>query len=167
MQYNTISGLRDLTTSGKLYPNVKGCGYPPILDCLEFFHHHGKIGEKFPCYVSSIDSDVVITSLDMEQVRIQYRILTLGIRGLFQASLSVTQKVLLIRVKAEFIPKSIRHQSKDNQPKIIKKTYLHPRSCKRSDTLFQKSLLLFTFDMERVLLQPANSLLQPAKKVRI
>ena len=45
---------------------------------------------------------------------------------------------------------------------------LVPRSCKRSDTLFQKSLLLFsTLNMERVLLQPANSLLQPAKKVRI
>ena len=35
------------------------------------------------------------------------------------------------------------------------------RSCKRSDTLFQIHLLLFS------LLHPANSLLQPAKKVRI
>ena len=39
------------------------------------------------------------------------------------------------------------------------------RSCKRSNTLFQKSFLLI--EIERVLLQPSNSLFQPAKKVRI
>ena len=39
-----------------------------------------------------------------------------------------------------------------------------PRSCKRREILFQISWL---FNMERVLLQPANSLLQPAKKVWI
>ena len=32
---------------------------------------------------------------------------------------------------------------------------------------FVSDILTFIFDMERVLLQPANSLLQPAKKVRI
>ena len=40
----------------------------------------------------------------------------------------------------------------------------HPRSCKSSDTL---EIFTYIFDIERVLLQPANSLLQPAKKVRI
>ena len=32
---------------------------------------------------------------------------------------------------------------------------------------FVSDILTFIFDMERVLLRPANSLLQPAKKIRI
>ena len=28
----------------KLYPNVKGCGYPPDLDCDAFFEEFGKVG---------------------------------------------------------------------------------------------------------------------------
>ena len=32
---------------------------------------------------------------------------------------------------------------------------------------FKRNFVTFIFDMERVLLQPAKSLLQPAKKVRI
>ena len=27
----------------KLYPNVKGCGYPPDLDCDAFFEEFGKV----------------------------------------------------------------------------------------------------------------------------
>ena len=55
-----------------------------------------------------------------------------------------------------------------NKTSLAKKTnlnHVNPRSCKRRETLFQKSLLLFS--TWRVLLQPPNSLLQPAKKVRI
>ena len=43
---------------------------------------------------------------------------------------------------------------------------IHSRSFKRSDTFFSETFT-FIFDKERVLLQPANSLLQPAKKVRL
>ena len=47
---------------------MKGCGYPPILECSNFYETYGYPGDQFPCYVSSVEPDIVITSLDREQV---------------------------------------------------------------------------------------------------
>ncbi|CAL4142199.1 unnamed protein product [Meganyctiphanes norvegica] len=49
----------------KLYPNVKGCGYPPDLNCDDFSQQYGTPGSKYPCYYSKIDPDMVLTHLDL------------------------------------------------------------------------------------------------------
>ncbi|GLG92660.1 Protein tipE [Gryllus bimaculatus] len=52
----------------KLYPNVKGCGYPPMLECSVFFDLYGSVGSNFSCYYSKVDPGLVISELDMHQV---------------------------------------------------------------------------------------------------
>lgn len=52
----------------KLFPNVKGCGYPPMLNCSVFLKTHQEIGSNFSCYYSKVDRSLVISHLDMWQV---------------------------------------------------------------------------------------------------
>ncbi|XP_014224011.1 protein tipE [Trichogramma pretiosum] len=52
----------------KLFPNVKGCGYPPMLNCTIFVRQYANIGQNFSCYYSKVDPGIVISDLDMWQV---------------------------------------------------------------------------------------------------
>lgn len=52
----------------KLFPNVKGCGYPPILNCTIFLKTYKTIGTNFSCYFSRIDPSLVINEFDLDQV---------------------------------------------------------------------------------------------------
>ncbi|XP_014242585.1 protein tipE isoform X1 [Cimex lectularius] len=52
----------------KLHPNVKGCGYPPMLNCTIWVQKHKEEGANFSCYYSRIEPGLVITDLDMWQV---------------------------------------------------------------------------------------------------
>lgn len=52
----------------KLFPNVKGCGYPPSLNCTVFKKFYSVIGKNFSCYYSKVDPGIVISNLDMWQV---------------------------------------------------------------------------------------------------
>lgn len=52
----------------RLHPNVKGCGYPPMLNCSVFLKKYREIGTNFSCYYSKIDPGLVIDKLDMWQV---------------------------------------------------------------------------------------------------
>lgn len=52
----------------KLYPNVKGCGYPPMLNCSVFIQQYHRPGTNFSCYYSKVDPGLVISHLDMHQV---------------------------------------------------------------------------------------------------
>lgn len=52
----------------KLLPNVKGCGYPPMLNCSTFIKQYKQIGTNFSCYYSRVDPSIVISHLDMWQV---------------------------------------------------------------------------------------------------
>lgn len=54
-------------TYARLFPNVKGCGYPPILNCTIFFGKYKEIGTNYSCYYSKVDPGLVITDLDMWQ----------------------------------------------------------------------------------------------------
>lgn len=54
-------------TGARLFPNVKGCGYPPILNCTIFHKKYMPIGNNYTCYYSRVDPGVVITELDMWQ----------------------------------------------------------------------------------------------------
>lgn len=54
----------------RLYPNVKGCGYPPDVECNNTFASaYGVVGANFSCYYSLIDPKLAITHLDIEKVR--------------------------------------------------------------------------------------------------
>lgn len=55
-------------TGAKLFPNVKGCGYPPVLNCSIFYQQYANIGHNFSCYYSKVDPGIVISELDMWQV---------------------------------------------------------------------------------------------------
>ncbi|XP_015430081.1 PREDICTED: protein tipE [Dufourea novaeangliae] len=55
-------------TGAKLFPNVKGCGYPPMLNCSIFYRQYSNIGQNFSCYYSKVDPGIVISDLDMWQV---------------------------------------------------------------------------------------------------
>ncbi|XP_068974046.1 protein tipE isoform X1 [Bombus flavifrons] len=55
-------------TGAKLFPNVKGCGYPPMLNCSIFYRQYANIGQNFSCYYSKVDPGIVISELDMWQV---------------------------------------------------------------------------------------------------
>ncbi|XP_014292516.2 protein tipE [Halyomorpha halys] len=52
----------------RLFPNVKGCGYPPMLNCSVWMDAHVKEGSNFSCYYSRLEPGLVITDLDMWQV---------------------------------------------------------------------------------------------------
>jgi len=49
----------------RIYPNVKGCGYPPHLNCTEFRNRYFEVGASYPCYYSRVEPWVVITELDL------------------------------------------------------------------------------------------------------
>lgn len=61
-------------TGAKLFPNVKGCGYPPVLNCSIFYQQYANIGHNFSCYYSKVDPGIVISELDMWQVSPRFRI---------------------------------------------------------------------------------------------
>ncbi|XP_073959566.1 temperature-induced paralytic E isoform X2 [Choristoneura fumiferana] len=54
-------------TGARLFPNVKGCGYPPILNCTIFLSKYRPLGNNYTCYYSRVDPGLVITDLDMWQ----------------------------------------------------------------------------------------------------
>lgn len=49
----------------RVFPNVKGCGYPPHLNCSVFQQRYFDVGAAFPCYYSRVEPWVVITELDL------------------------------------------------------------------------------------------------------
>lgn len=51
----------------RLFPNVKGCGYPPMLNCTIWMKKYIKLGTNFSCFYSKVDPSLVISDLDMHQ----------------------------------------------------------------------------------------------------
>lgn len=54
-------------TGARLFPNVKGCGYPPMLNCSIWGKKYKEVGSNFSCYYSKVDPGLVISDLDMWQ----------------------------------------------------------------------------------------------------
>lgn len=52
----------------RLFPNVKGCGYPPMLNCSIFIKKYRTMGSNFTCYFSWVDQKHVITDFELRQV---------------------------------------------------------------------------------------------------
>lgn len=69
----------------RLYPNVRGCGYPPQLQCQDFFSQFGELGAKYPCWVSHLDPNIAITELDLRRLKkeVMYSLVPLAIFILF------------------------------------------------------------------------------------
>ncbi|XP_071449335.1 protein tipE [Hetaerina americana] len=55
-------------SEARIYPNVKGCGYPPVLNCSIWHGKFSHVGARYPCHYSRIDPALVITQLDMHHV---------------------------------------------------------------------------------------------------
>lgn len=49
----------------RIFPNVKGCGYPPQLNCSVFQQRYFDVGASYPCYYSRVEPWIVITELDL------------------------------------------------------------------------------------------------------
>lgn len=52
-------------TYARLFPNVKGCGYPPHLNCTVFQQLYFDVGASYPCYYSRVEPWTVITELNL------------------------------------------------------------------------------------------------------
>ncbi|KAI4501221.1 hypothetical protein M0802_003594 [Mischocyttarus mexicanus] len=50
-----------------LLVNIKGCGYPPVVDCENFTRDMGYEGAKFPCYYSRVNGSIVMASYNREE----------------------------------------------------------------------------------------------------
>ncbi|XP_011309888.1 protein tipE isoform X1 [Fopius arisanus] len=46
--------------------NIKGCGYPPIVDCENFTRELGYEGAKFPCYYSRVNGSIVMANYNRQ-----------------------------------------------------------------------------------------------------
>lgn len=53
----------------RLYPNVKGCGYPPSVNCTIFHSNYSTPGRIYPCYYSKKMPTLVLNALDIPQVK--------------------------------------------------------------------------------------------------
>lgn len=51
----------------RLFPNVKGCGYPPFLNCTVWNKFYQQEGANFSCYYSKVDPRLVVSHLDMSK----------------------------------------------------------------------------------------------------
>ncbi|XP_066972510.1 protein tipE-like [Macrobrachium rosenbergii] len=57
--------------NASLYINVKGCGYPPAVNCTTFFDHYGVPGRRFWCYYSKMDPYLVMPEYDREAAEME------------------------------------------------------------------------------------------------
>jgi hypothetical protein len=51
----------------RLFPNVKGCGYPPFLNCSVWNKFYQAEGANYSCFYSRVDPRLVVTHLDMSK----------------------------------------------------------------------------------------------------
>ncbi|CAB4070464.1 unnamed protein product [Lepeophtheirus salmonis] len=68
---NYTSDHNNASNTARLQPNVKGCGYPPRLNCATFIKEYSPNGSTYPCYVSQrISSEIIaVPELDLNEVK--------------------------------------------------------------------------------------------------
>ena len=68
LDYGNGTGMRsEWFVGARLFPNVKGCGYPPSLNCTIWTKKYKTLGTNFSCYYSRVDPALVVSDLDMWQ----------------------------------------------------------------------------------------------------
>jgi len=71
--WDTLANLEESNSQSgnltKLYPNVRGCGYPPELNCKIFFETFGNESQQFKCWVSTTDNSIAITEFDLVKMK--------------------------------------------------------------------------------------------------
>ena len=55
--------------TASLYVNVKGCGYPPTVQCDKWISDYGMNNTIIPCHYSRTDHSLAITHLDTKSAR--------------------------------------------------------------------------------------------------
>ncbi|XP_015594484.1 uncharacterized protein LOC107267379 [Cephus cinctus] len=67
---STGSNAVSVSSSGDieavLMVNIKGCGYPPVVDCENFTRELGYEGAKFPCHYSRVNGSIVMADYNRE-----------------------------------------------------------------------------------------------------
>ena len=63
----TLSTAENFTEEAVLLVNIKGCGYPPDVDCENFTTKYGKENAEFPCYYSRENRTVVLIHYNREE----------------------------------------------------------------------------------------------------
>lgn len=67
VSYNDSSSNPNQTDNAVLLVNIKGCGYPPSVVCLNFTETYGIEGTEFPCYHSQENRTVVLTHYERDE----------------------------------------------------------------------------------------------------
>ena len=49
-----------------LFPNIKGCGYPPAVDCSKWIKENGQNDSRISCHYSRSNTSTAITILDIK-----------------------------------------------------------------------------------------------------
>ena len=69
--YQTLSEKKTSqpTRTASLFVNVKGCGYPPTVQCTDWIREYGTNNSTIPCYYSRSDHTMAITHMDTKNAR--------------------------------------------------------------------------------------------------
>ncbi|XP_071533491.1 protein tipE-like [Panulirus ornatus] len=57
--------------NASLFINVKGCGYPPVVNCSNFFKYYGVPGRRFLCYYSEVDRSLVMPQYNPQEAELE------------------------------------------------------------------------------------------------
>lgn len=57
--------------NASLFINVKGCGYPPVVNCSNFFKYYGVPGRRFLCYYSNVDRSLVMPQYNPQEAELE------------------------------------------------------------------------------------------------
>lgn len=130
----------------RLFPNVKGCGYPPYLNCTIFNQTFVTIGTNFSCYYSRTDPSLVVSELNMEQVHLNL------LCALAIPIVSFIVSVIYLTFAYFYIY---------NDPKTEKST-----PCRRNTTATSKSIVQVTpLALSTPMAPPTSGVLTPASDI--
>lgn len=130
----------------RLFPNVKGCGYPPYLNCTIFNLTHVTVGTNFSCFYSRADPSLVVSELDMEQVHLNL------VCAVAIPIVSFIVSVIYLTIAYFFIY---------NDPKTEKST-----PCRRNTTATSKTIVQVTpLALSTPMAPPTSGVLTPASDI--
>lgn len=111
-----------LSQEARLYPNVKGCGYPPQLECSRFFKQFSSPGQRFKCWRSSADPSLVISGLDLERMETELLYSIVIPAGLFLLSCCFLTIIFIQRRQEEEVFDSVVLTSSELVPDTTSQT---------------------------------------------